>query len=149
MVCRNVGVAIVCSVDPKAKSINMSKVGLHPLPITADMGHVILKVLRELKEGGDNRVFYPTLISYLERQLCPFCEGQGWVIGNMGETADLCPVCNGTGLKRIWRHRHKWGTWTKVAGMDGLKERRCCRVAYCGAVKYNQKDPFGFARSKI
>lgn len=142
-------VGYVCGGDSNPKSIDISKVGLGPLIITADMGHCALKVLRELKESGDPRVFFPAMIGYLERELCTFCEGQGWSIGNMGESADNCPACDGTGLKKIWKHRHRWGKWAEVPGMDGLKERRCCRTAYCGAAKYNRKDPFGFKRSKI
>lgn len=102
---------ILCTTDnSKARKRESKRVlktsGRGDIRITGSDVHLLQVILNCIKDSPDCISLYgednPCVVDMMKRvnaQVCEACGGQGWWMCNMGEDADACPECKGTGAK--------------------------------------------------
>lgn len=98
------------SPDRKKRSVEALRSGgsKDNICISGNDASTILNILKTLNDQPECASIYAPksnpcskdLLDKIKGQVCDWCEGQGWSISNMGEDADPCLDCKGTGRMR-------------------------------------------------
>ena len=109
---RNKAIGFICtSRSPKEARRNALKVlrkaGNGRVFITAHDAHLIERIIETADSKnpeycdlyGSKNANTEAMLSRIRKQVCASCGGMGWWLADMGEGADTCLDCNGTGTK--------------------------------------------------